>query len=157
MAFAEAFETIRAAFKNPKGKAVDGHLAVEIVLTDEENAGIGYLEVADHQVRVEPYDYWGHEARLIGRSADLAALFAGKLDWDTALREEKLFIEGDSDRAALVRMLIRKPAGRKPAANNADTKKATDTPKAMDAPKKSTKRRPAAKETTAVTTPTQEG
>lgn len=114
MAFYDAYEKIKAALKNAKGKQIDGHLAVEIVITDEENAGTCYLEVADHVVRVEPYDYVDHHARLIGRSDDLAQIFSGKLDFDTALTQEKLFIEGNIEQGIAVKKLIRKPAGRKP-------------------------------------------
>ena len=154
MAFPEAFDKIKGALKNAKGKAVDGHLAVEIVLNDEENAGIGYLEVSDHEVRVEPYDYWDHEARLIGRAEDLVAIFSGKLEWDTALAQEKLFIEGSLDRAMEVKKLIRKPAGRKPAA-----KPTTDTAaSAKPAPKKTAKKTVPKQVTDipAINTPTQE-
>ncbi len=120
MAFYEAYDKIKAALKNAKGNTVEGHLAVELVITDEENAGICYLEVADGAVRVEPYDYFDHHARLIGRSDDLAAILSGKLDFDTALKEEKLFVEGDINRGMEVKKIIRKPAARKPAAKKAE-------------------------------------
>ncbi len=129
MGFYEAFDAIKAALKNAKGTAVDGHLALELVFTDEENAGIAYLEVDDHTVRVEPYDYMDHDARLIGRSSDLTALFSGKLAWDTALAEEKLFIEGDVAQAEKAKSLIRKPAGRKPKSQTAKTPPADQPPK----------------------------
>lgn len=136
MAFYEAYEKIKAALKNAKGKGVDKHLAIEIVITDEENAGICYLEVADGTVRVEPYDYFDHHARIIGRSDDLAAVLSGKLDFDTAMAEEKLFIEGDIERALEVKKIIRKPAGRKPAAKKEDAESAEAKP----APKRTRKK-----------------
>ena len=110
MAFYDAYETLKKALKNAKGKDVQGHLAVELVITDEENAGIAYLEVGDGMVRIEPYDYFDHDARLIGRSDDLAAVLSGKVDFDTAIAQEKLFIEGDLERAMLVKTIIRKPS-----------------------------------------------
>lgn len=128
MAFYEAYDKIKGALKNAKGKSVEGHLAIEIVITDEENAGICYLEVADGTVRVEPYDYFDHHARLIGRSDDLAAVFSGKLNMDTALEQGKLFIEGDTERALAVKSIIKKPVGRKPAAKTAGEKSAAKTP-----------------------------
>lgn len=128
MAFYEAYDKIKGALKNAKGKAVEGHLAIEIVITDEENAGICYLEVADGVVRVEPYDYFDHHARIIGRSDDLAAVFSGKLSMDTALEQGKLFIEGDVERALAVKSIIKKPAGRKPAAKTTGDKPVTKEP-----------------------------
>ncbi len=118
MAFEQAFAAVKAALKNPKGKDIDGHLAVEIVINDADNAGIGYLEVDNHEVRMEPYDYWDHDARLIGAAADLVAVFSGKLPLDTALQQGKVFVQGE--RALELARLIRKPAGRKPAAKTAD-------------------------------------
>lgn len=135
MGFYEAFDKMKAALKNAKGTAIDGHLALELVFTDEENAGIAYLEVADHQVRIEPYDYMDHDARLIGKSSDLAALFSGKLAWDTALAEEKLFIEGDLGQAEKAKSLIRKPAGRKPKSQTAKTAPAKSQTPPIDPPK----------------------
>ena len=157
MAFPEAFEKIKTALKNAKGKQVDGHLAVEIVINDEENAGLCYLEVADHEVRVEPYDYWGHDARLIGRCEDLVAVFSGRLEFDAALEHNKLFIQGDPGRAMEVKKLIRKPAGRKPGTKVA-TSKSTPPPADKPAPKKRG-RKPATKPEEGVpgiTLPTQE-
>lgn len=139
MAFYEAYETIKAAMKNAKGKTVEGHLAVELVITDEENAGIAYLEVSGGTVRIEPYDYFDHHARLIGRSDDLAAVLSGKLDFDTALAEEKLFIEGDVERAMEIKKIIRKPAGRKPASAKTQGEPAAETP-VKKAPAKRTKK-----------------
>lgn len=144
MAFYEAYDKIKAALKNAKGSTVAGHLAVELVITDEENAGICYLEVADGTVRVEPYDYFDHHARLIGRSDDLAAILSGKLDFDTALKEEKLFIEGDIERGMEVKKIIRKSPGRKPAAKKAESNTETAAPK--PAAKKTTKKTSAKKE-----------
>lgn len=136
MAFYEAYEKIKGALKTVKSKNAPEHLAVELVITDEESAGIAYLEVSGGAVRIEPYDYFDHDARLIGRSDDLAAVLSGKLDFDTALSQEKLFIEGDVERAMLVKHIIRKPAGRKPAA--AKTAEAT-TPAKKPAAKRTKK------------------
>ena len=125
MAFEDSFLKIQQALKRAKATDIDGHLAVEIVINDEQNAGIGYVEVADGQVRVEPYDYWDHDARLIGAAADLIAVFSGKMGFDAAIADGKLFFQGE--RALELRSLIRKSAGRKPAAKSATAK--TDTVK----------------------------
>lgn len=126
MAFEDSFLKIQQALKNAKGTAIDGHLAVEIVINDEQNAGIGYVEVADGQVRVEPYDYWDHDARLIGAAADLIAVFSGKVGFDAAIADNKLFFQGE--RALELRSLIRKPAGRKPAAKKVAESETVKTP-----------------------------
>lgn len=139
MAFYEAYEKIKAAMKTAKAKDVQGHLAVELVITDEENAGIAYLEVSEGTVRIEPYDYFDHDARIIGHSDDLAAVLAGKLDFDKAIAEEKLFIEGDTTRAMEVKKIIRKPAGRKPAASKTKTESPAESPAKKPAPKRTKK------------------
>ena len=113
MAFYDAYETIKKAAKTLKATDVGQHLAVELVITDEEHAGIAYLEVSDGVVRLEPYDYFDHDARLIGRCDDLAAVLSGKLDFDKAIATEKLFVEGNLERAMSVKKLIRKPPSRK--------------------------------------------
>ena len=122
MAFYEAYETLKKAAKNLKTTGLDEHVALELVITDEEHAGIAYLEADSGTVRLEPYDYFDHDARLIGRCNDLAAVLSGKLDFDKAIAEEKVFVEGDVNRAMLVKKLIRKPAGRKPAATKTEDK-----------------------------------
>lgn len=137
MAFEQSFEQIQKALKNAKGSSIHGHLAVEIVINDEENAGIGYVEVTDGQVRVEPYDYWDHDARLIGTAADLAAVLSGKVPFDEALANGKIFIQGEG--ALELKQIIRKPAGRRPAAKKAAESDTVKTPSTKGTSRKQAK------------------
>ena len=90
MGFFEAFETVKNALKTAKATDIQGHLAVEIELMDEDGSGICYVEVTDGVLRVEPYNYYDSDARVITRSGDLADIFKGKLSLEMALTERRL-------------------------------------------------------------------
>lgn len=112
MSYLEAFETVRkAAGKLKKGKVVE-HLAIQVNLTDEDASGICYLEAVDGVFHAEPYDYHDHDALFTVTSADLVAILSGKLDFDKAVADGILTIEGDATRASALNLAI--PAPRKP-------------------------------------------
>lgn len=114
MSYSEAFEAVKkAAEKLKKGKVI-GHLAIQVNLTDEDASGICYLEAVDGVFHAEPYDYRDRDALFTVNSADLVAILSGKLDFDKAIADGVLAIDGDAARASDLKLAI--PAPRKPRA-----------------------------------------
>ena len=54
-------------------------LAVQINLTDQD-PGVFYVEVKDHKISVEPYDYHDRNCAISITSEDFNKLISGKLD-----------------------------------------------------------------------------
>lgn len=114
MTYYESYELLKKALRTPKSKSVDGHVAWEIVVLDQDGGGVCYLEIDDHCVKFEPYDYHDCDARLLGTREALVAVFSGKQSLSDAVYNGNLRVEGDEEKALLLQQLIRKPAGRKP-------------------------------------------
>ena len=129
MTFQEAFESLRKAFKPAKAKSIQGHLALQINLTDEDAHGVMYVEVTDGKLAVEPYDYHDRNAMLLVNSTDLRAILTSKLSLEEALADDRLVIEGDVSRGMEIAKFITKPAARKPAAKAPAAEKKTAAPK----------------------------
>lgn len=116
MAFIDAYSNIKKTLKMRKPNKIDGHLAIQLNLTDEDANGIMYIEVADGKLNIEPYDYCDNDAVLSVSSEDFIDIMNSKLDFDKAVEDEKLIVYGNYDRALAIKTLIRKPVTRKPAA-----------------------------------------
>lgn len=126
MTFIEAFDKIKA--KMPKtAKGTEGHLAIQVNLIDEDAGGAFYIEATDGKLAIEPYDYRDRDAMFTVLTDDLLKIVTGKLAYDKAVAEGKLFVEGDTERAAEVKKWIakpaKKPAAKKPAAKKTEPKK----------------------------------
>ncbi len=112
MSYLEAFEQVRKATEGLTAGVVNGHLAIQVDLIDPDAAGICYLEATDGVFHAEPYDYRDRDARFYVRSADLVDILRGKKDYDEALADGTLTVEGSSERAAELKAAI--PAAKKP-------------------------------------------
>lgn len=146
MSFNEAFENVKKALKNAKATDIEGHLAVQVNFTDEGSAGAMYIEVADKNLNVEPYDYVDRDAAIYADSKKFADVMSGKLDFDKAVNEGVIFIEGNYDRAAELKKIIKKPEPKKPAAKKAPAKKApAKKPAEKKAPAKTAEKKAPAK------------
>ena len=99
MSYLEAFEKVRRATDGLKAGAVTEHLAIQVDLTDPDASGICYLEAENGTFHAEPYDYRDRDARFFVRSADLVAILSGGMDYDAAISDGTLRVEGDAARA----------------------------------------------------------
>ena len=98
MTFFEAFDKIKTSIHFDTVDTIDGHLAIQLNLTDEDAGGICYVEVRDHKIYVEPYDYRDHDGILWASAEDFAKIFSGRLSVETALKKERLKITGNTER-----------------------------------------------------------
>ena len=73
-------------------------LAVQINLTDCD-PGVFYVEVKDHKISVEPYEYYDRNCAITIKSDDFNKLITGKLDAVLAFTVGKLKVDGDVGKA----------------------------------------------------------
>ena len=83
-----------------------GFLAVQVNLTDCD-PGVFYVEVKDHNVNVEPYDYHDRNCAFTVSSEDFDKIMNGKLDPLVAFTTGKLKIDGDLEKALEFSKLIK--------------------------------------------------
>ncbi len=138
MTFIEAFDKIKAALKGAKADEINGHLAIQINLNNPDSSGIFYIEINDSNVYVEPFDYYDRDAMFIVSCEDFIDIMTGVKDFEAAIADGSLVIEGNFDRALEMKKLVVKP-------KKAPAKKA---PAKKTAAKTSTKKKAEAKEDT---------
>ena len=61
MTYEEIVEKVRNDYENADARAIFEHIAIQFNIKGE-GAGIFYIEVADRNVCVEPYDYYDKDA-----------------------------------------------------------------------------------------------
>ena len=69
-------------------------LAVQINISGKES-GVFYVEVKDHKISVEPYDYHDRNCAITISLTDFNKLIDGKLDPVLAFGTGKLKVDGD--------------------------------------------------------------
>lgn len=82
-------------------------LAVQVNVTGKDS-GVFYVEVKDHKINVEPYDYHDRNCAITINMTNLNKLIDGKLDPVLALTTGKLKVDGDAGKALEFAKLIKK-------------------------------------------------
>lgn len=73
-------------------------LAVQVNITGKES-GVFYVEIKDHKISVEPYDYHDRNCAITISLTDFNKLLDGKLDPVLAFGTGKLKVDGDVGKA----------------------------------------------------------
>ncbi|MCR5459788.1 MAG: SCP2 sterol-binding domain-containing protein [Acetatifactor sp.] len=63
MTYEDIVYMVRATFENADARKVLEHVAIQVNVTGE-GAGIFYVEIAERQICVEPYDYYDRDCLL---------------------------------------------------------------------------------------------
>ena len=82
-------------------------LAVQINITGKES-GVFYVEVKDHKISVEPYDYHDRNCAITMSLTDFNKLIDGKLDPVLAFTTGKLKVDGDMGKALEFSKILKK-------------------------------------------------
>lgn len=141
MIYQEMFDEAKALLKDVNVSSVKEDVAFQFNVTGEAE-GIFYAEIKDATLYVEPYDYYDRNAMLTATAEVLLTILAGKKDPVEAFGNGELAIEGDVEKALLLKDLVAKPV----VAKKTVAKKA--------APKKPAAKKTATKTTAAKTTAT---
>ena len=82
-------------------------LAVQINITGKD-PGVFYVEVKDHRINVEPYEYIDRNCAITINMTNFNKLIDGKLDPILAFTTGKLKVEGDAGKALEFANLLKK-------------------------------------------------
>lgn len=108
MTFIEAFDKVKTVMEGADASVIDGHLAIQVNLSDEDAHGICYIEVKDGQLYVEPYDYYDRDAIITVTSKDLVRVMSGRLGLEKAIEKGVITVEGSLDAALELKKLAKK-------------------------------------------------
>jgi len=122
MDYFKAFDKIKTSLENSEISLKDEHLAIQVILTDEDCGGILYIENNFKSLAVMPYDYYDHDLNVISDYKSFMELITAKKKLGALL--EKITIKGDMEAAKDFFESI-KPI-KKAAAKKATTKKTAE-------------------------------
>lgn len=98
MTYEEIFQTSKNLIMKSDVSKVDGHLAVQVDI-DGEGEGAFYIELKDHKLNVEPYEYYDRDCKFIINGDNFLKLAEGKLDPVAAFFDGRLKIDGSVEKA----------------------------------------------------------
>lgn len=105
MTFNDVLEKVRGLAAKADVSNVD-FLAVQVNITGKSN-GVFYVEVKNHKISVEPYEYNDRNCALTISLADFNKLIDGKLDPVVAFTMGKLKVDGDVGKALEFAKLVK--------------------------------------------------
>ena len=97
MKFEELIEKVREIAQS-KDVSDKDFLAVQVNITGK-SSGVFYVEIKDHKVNVEPYEYIDRNCAVTMSLTDFNKLLDGKLDPILAFGTGKLKVDGDVGKA----------------------------------------------------------
>ena len=144
MTYKELVEKVKKALAKADFSGAKEHVAIQFNIFGEAE-GAFYVEVADGQVNVEPYEYFDRDI-LISTTQDVALKIAtGKLDIADEAMNGRLFAEGKLSKGDVITAAFKAAEAKKPVkkapAKKAPAKKAP----AKKAPAKKAEAKPAEK------------
>ncbi len=108
MTYEQIVKKVKSKFSKADASGIDGIVALQINLEGKKVDGIFYIEVKDHNVNVEPYEYYDRNAIVTVNPTNLTKIIDGKLDPIDACGSGKLNIDGDADAVITVLNLLNK-------------------------------------------------
>lgn len=94
MTYEDLVYTVRKTFENADARRVLEHVAIQVNVTGE-GEGIFYVEVAERQICVEPYDYYDRDCLLIIPSPIVLELCNKQYTLKSAIASGKIQFFGD--------------------------------------------------------------
>ena len=144
MDYFKAFENIKSSLEKSEISLKDEHLAIQVILTDEECGGILYIENYFKKLNVMPYDYYDNNVNVIADYKSFMELISAKKNLSALL--EKITIKGDFEAAKDFFDSI-KPAKKAPAKKTAAKKAPAKKAEVKETVEKKTTAKAVVKET----------
>ena len=107
MTYEQVVAKVKAKFADVDASKIDGVVALQINLEGKNVNGIFYIEVKDHNVNVEPYEYYDSHAIVTVNPTNLLNLVDGKLAPVEAYNKGKVVIDGDAGAVLTVINLVK--------------------------------------------------
>ena len=99
MTYQELVSKLKDTYQEKDASKISEHLAIQFNIQGEAEGAL-YLEIANGQLHVEPYEYYDRDILVTTSAADLLALAQGSLDILEAYQSGKISAEVIPGRAA---------------------------------------------------------
>ena len=100
MTYEDIVYMVRRVFENADARRVLEHVAIQVNVTGE-GEGIFYVEIAERQICVEPYDYYDRDCLLIIPSQVVKALCEKKYTLRSVIENGTVEFHGDERKMKL--------------------------------------------------------
>ena len=94
MTYEEIVAKVRTIYEKTEASQVKDHLAIQFNITGE-GQGAFYIEVADGQLKVEPYDYVDRDVLVTATAAELLKVMQGEIGLVAAYTTGRIKAEGN--------------------------------------------------------------
>lgn len=142
MTYEELVSSIQKTYAKADAKKIPEHVAIQVNVTGE-GEGAFYIEVADGEIHVEPYEYYDRDAIISTTAEHILDLVSKKGSIDALMAEGEANVYGNVEKTRLLGDIKLKP-GRKPAARKKAVTEADEAEK--PAARKKSAAKPAAAE-----------
>lgn len=106
MTYEELVNEVREAAKKADASSIKEHVAFQFNVTGDA-AGAFYLEIADGQIKVEPYEYYDRTVLVTSSADTILKIMKGKLDPVVAYTLHKIKVEGDLGKALILKEIAK--------------------------------------------------
>ena len=104
MTYQELVSKLKDTYQEKDASKISEHLAIQFNIQGEAEGAL-YLEIANGQLHVEPYEYYDRDI-FTTSAADLLALAQGSLDILEAYQSGKISAEGNLAKALLLNEIV---------------------------------------------------
>ena len=112
MTYEELVKKVKKVVEKIDTGAVKEHTAIEIDI-EGEGEGAFYVELDKDKVAVEPYEYYDNDCRIRTGAETLIDLVTGKLDAVKALKDGKISVDGDIEKALVLSDVLKATVNKK--------------------------------------------
>ena len=112
MTYEELVKKVKKVVEKIDTGAVKEHTAIEIDM-EGEGEGAFYVELDKDKVAVEPYEYYDNDCRIRTGAETLIDLVTGKLDAVKALKDGKISVDGDIEKALVLSDVLKATVNKK--------------------------------------------
>lgn len=105
MTYEEIVDKVRSVYENADARDIFEHIAVQVNVVGE-GEGIFYLEIADRQISVEPYDYYDRDGLIIISADTIFDIADGKLTFHDAYHSGVLQCYGNMDKMRKLQKIV---------------------------------------------------
>lgn len=169
MTYDQLVKELQNIFAKRDGNKIQEHIAVQFTVLGEAGGAL-YLEIADGQIDIQPYEYYNRNALVVLSAEVLMNLAKGKADVIEGRNNYQIYVDGDINKVVTVfaipakKVKTVKKVAKKTAAAETPAKKAAteETPakkrpgrpkKTAEAPKAEVAEAPKEKKTTVAEVP----
>lgn len=107
MTYEEIVYKVRQAYENADAREIFEHIAIQVNIVGE-GAGAFYVEVANREVCVEPYDYYDRDGLFTADADTLIAICEDRLTVFEAMEQGRLKVEGNPWKLKLLNKIKKK-------------------------------------------------